>query len=274
MDPASVHRFSPFKVHKKIAAKSVLNGPPCITQYNFQSWPLKGWSERCNEMQFWIFCTWQRSGRPCRRLFDPAIATELKQATHFMDQWNTRQHIVIHHPELHSMIQQKWDFKWKWTFITQFWNLFQGLPIGQNDRNSGKLKHLKPIGLLQNDKDLICDFLKLKEIQGKRLPDTLLSSPYTLQHPQNTPGHSKTPSSTPNTSRCPPGTALTTSNHILWGIWVVKECQGGLREKWRCQKLSVECQECLWVSMAGLSWMCQKWCGSVWGFLKVSWRCL
>ena len=41
-------------------------------------------------MHFWIFCTWQRSGRPCRRLFDGAIATQLKQATHFMGQWNTR----------------------------------------------------------------------------------------------------------------------------------------------------------------------------------------
>ena len=53
-------------------------------------WPLIEWSEWHNEMQFWIFCTWHRSGRPCRRLFDPAIATQLKQAAHFMGQWNTR----------------------------------------------------------------------------------------------------------------------------------------------------------------------------------------
>ena len=53
-------------------------------------WPLIEWSEWHNEMQFWIFCTWQGSGRPCRRLFDPAIATQLKQAAHFMGQWNTR----------------------------------------------------------------------------------------------------------------------------------------------------------------------------------------
>ena len=33
--------------------------------------PLIEWGEWCNKMQFWIFCTWQSRGRPCRRLFDP-----------------------------------------------------------------------------------------------------------------------------------------------------------------------------------------------------------
>ena len=47
-------------------------------------------------------------------------------------------------------------------------------------------KHLGPPGLLENVKGFICDFLKLKEIEGDILPDTALSPPSTFQHPQDT----------------------------------------------------------------------------------------
>ena len=95
---------------------------------------------------------------------------------------------------------------------------------------------------------------------------------YTLQHPWNTSGHSKTPSDTTNTSPSPPRTALTFTKHSsdsLRGIWVVKRCLEGLCEKWGCQKMSVECQEYLWVSR-----LCQGCHGSVWRYLRVSGGCL
>ena len=134
------------------------------------------------------------------------------------------------------------------------------------------LRHLGPLGLLENVTDFIWDFRKLKEIDGKRLQDIPFSLPYTLQHPQNTSGHSKTPSDTTNTSPSPPRTALTFTKHSsdsLRGIWVVKRCLEGLCEKWGCQKMSVECQEYLWVSR-----LCQGCHGSVWRYLRVSGGCL
>ena len=77
----------------------------------------------------------------------------------------------------------------------QLWNLSRGFPIRQNDRNIGTfwyLRHLRSPGQFENVKDLICDFLKFKEIEGKIVPDTLLSLPYTVQHPQDTPRYPQT----------------------------------------------------------------------------------
>ena len=91
------------------------------------------------------------------------------------------------------------------------------------------LRHLGPLGLLENVTDIIWDFRKLKEIDGKRLQDIPFSLPYTLQHPQNTSGHSKTHSGTPNTSLCPPGTALTSTKRSLDSLTQTERhlsCQG------------------------------------------------
>ena len=64
-------------------------------------------------------------------------------------------------------------------------NLSRGFPICQNNRNFGTFWYLKllgPLSILENVKDMICDFTKLKEIKGKILSDTRLSPPNTLRH--------------------------------------------------------------------------------------------
>ena len=181
---------------------------------------------------------------------------------------------------------------WNWNKVNFYNSALKHLsrlpiPIGQNNPHIGTfwyLQHLGPLGLLENVTDFICDFLKLKEIYGKRLLAIPFSLPYTLQHPQNTSLHYKTPSGTQNTSPCPPGTALTStkrSSDSLRGIWVVKGCLEGLCEKWGCQKMSVECQDGLWVStaafgnvkdMSGVLWECLEISECVWGVSRGSWR--
>ena len=57
------------------------------------------------------------------------------------------------------------------------------------------MRHLRPPGLLENVKDIICGFLKLREIERNILPDTPPSPSYTLQHP---PRHPQISPDTPN----------------------------------------------------------------------------
>ena len=83
-----------------------------------------------------------------------------------------------------------WSFgtEIKITLISQLWNLSQGFPIVESGHNFGTfwyLRHLRPPGLLENVKNIICGFLKFRNIESNILSDTPLSPSYTLQHPQD-----------------------------------------------------------------------------------------
>ena len=81
---------------------------------------------------------------------------------------------------------------WNWNKVNSYFlalKPLRGFPIAQNYRNFGTfwyLRYLEPPGLLENVKDLLRDFLKLKEIEGKMTTRHRPESPFTLQQPQDT----------------------------------------------------------------------------------------
>ena len=125
------------------------------------------------------------------------------------------------------------------------------------------MRPLGPPGLLEKVKDLICVFLNLKEIEGKSLPDTPLSPPYTLQHPQDTLRRPQTfpyhPWPIINIAKCSPQhsqTFLTLNRHHWTPSFPLKSSPTSLdnpnasQTVWRVHGSSQGCSwgtgECVW----------------------------
>ena len=142
------------------------------------------------------------------------------------------------------------------------------------------MRPLGPPGLLEKVKDLICVFLNLKEIEGKSLPDTPLSPPYTLQHPQDT---LRCPQTFPyhpwpiiNIAKCSPQhsqTFLTLNRHHLTPSFPQKSSltsldnPNGSQTVWRLhgsiQGSSWGTVECVWGT-----WWCFGVSRCVWGTME------
>ena len=142
------------------------------------------------------------------------------------------------------------------------------------------LRHLGPPGLLENVKDLICDFLKLKEVEGERLPYTPLNPPYTLWHPQtplDTPKHPQLPQTHSPVPQEQPWLLQSTRQTVDEAFELsrdVKRDSGRIEHVRRCLLSVRNVCECLRLPLA-MSWICQGWYGSDWRYLRVSggsWR--